>query len=64
MLQHYVRTGLVLSVLLTGGLLTGCGFMGSSDTADTPPATQVSAPDGTVAATGAAAAGGPNLFNH
>lgn len=63
MLQHCLRTGIVLGCLMTGGLLAGCGFMGSSDTADTPPATQVSAPGDTVAATGAAAAGGANLFN-
>lgn len=62
MLRHCLRSGLVLGVLLAGGLLAGCGFMGSSDTADTPPARQVSAPGDAVATSGGPA-GGANLFN-
>lgn len=64
MFRNGLRTGWGVSVLLLVGLLGGCGLMGSSDTGDTPPAVQVSAPgDDAVAAAGGASAGAANLFN-
>lgn len=63
MLRNGLRSGWVLSLLLLAGLLGGCGLVGSSDAGDTPPAVQVSAPDGDAVATGGASAGSANLFN-
>ena len=64
MLRNCLRSGFVLGLLLAGALLAGCGFMGTSDSGDTPPAMEVSAPDdGAVAAGSGGAVGKANLFN-